>query len=1179
MAKIKYRNKNGEIVDLPFLKGDKGDPFTYSDFTLEQLNSLKGEKGDKGDKGGKGDKGDPFTYSDFTAEQLEALKGDKGDPFTYEDFTPEQIEALKGDDGQSAYFAAVEGGYSGTQEEFYTDLASVSNKSDSVQSDYEQSDSSQPDYIKNRTHYKEIIHQERVDLLPATEIDFSLLGDTGYSQSEPLNIQAGDTVKVLWDNQEYECKAQLVTAVDPEGNSGFPADAIVFGNLYFAFSVDLDSQDIPFVVSANYTMSEQEGFISGCIITPTGELIKPIIPVNIFTGGDKVVYHKLDLNYLPLSNSNISADENNIVTSKPLLNYLSANKPDWDINDINNPRFIENRPFYRGLSGSTGGLLSKIITLDKNGLYASQEQLYNFNNIWDNSYGDINLTVYWHDGTYNCKLRRIYTELTDEYGQIQYYSYFVFGNVSDIYSYDDTAPFLIYADFNPETHKTGETYIKAYDGFTGELTLQVDAEYRHWDYYTLDNNYLNIDSLKANWDEENDSAPSFIRNKPFYRQKMSGKEGISGINISLMLNDSGVCIIQDSYFNLNERFEEYDPIDYGVNVFVKCIWNGIEYKGKVRHLSCEYSDDNGNSMVDYYYVFGNVSSIDSNYTDTAPFLVYANYNPETHQYGETYIVAQNGSTGEIQFSFSWIYDYWQYNPISNKYLSLARYVSENDENPVTSGAVYTELNKKANVDSTYTKTEIDNKLGSVFHYKGTVDSYNNLPSANEVGDVWNIVNAYSLGDINIKAGDNVAWTGTNWDILSGTVDLSVYALIDDIPTDAEKQAWNNKADGRHTHDTATTSISGFLSSDDKAKLDTIEENANAYTHPSTHPASMITDLATVATTGNFNDLTGKPTIPSSLPANGGNADTVDGKHASEFADSSHTHTASEVGGLANVATSGNYGDLDGKPTIPSKTSELTNDSGYLTSETDPTVPDWAKQTTKPTYTADEVGAEAKGVAETKVSTHNTEATAHNDIRLVIQNLSAQLNALADSDDTTLDQLSEIVAYIKNNKSLIDNITTTKVNTSDIIDNLTTNVSNKPLSAAQGVALKALIDAITVPTKISQLSDDSTHRTVTDTEKEAWNNKSNLKQATNGFDGAICAGTNGAAEYGRYCDFHYTKDSTSGYSTRFECTGEHKNNVCLPSSSGTLIIGKEAYKIIVDSKAPTVDDKSIITLVV
>lgn len=51
--------------------GPKGEPFKYSDFTQEQLNSLKGPKGDKGE---------PFKYSDFTPEQLLALKGPKGDP-------------------------------------------------------------------------------------------------------------------------------------------------------------------------------------------------------------------------------------------------------------------------------------------------------------------------------------------------------------------------------------------------------------------------------------------------------------------------------------------------------------------------------------------------------------------------------------------------------------------------------------------------------------------------------------------------------------------------------------------------------------------------------------------------------------------------------------------------------------------------------------------------------------------------------------------------------------------------------------------------------------------------------------------------------------------------------------------------------------------------------------------
>lgn len=48
--------------------------------------------------------------------------------------------------------------------------------------------------------------------------------------------------------------------------------------------------------------------------------------------------------------------------------------------------------------------------------------------------------------------------------------------------------------------------------------------------------------------------------------------------------------------------------------------------------------------------------------------------------------------------------------------------------------------------------------------------------------------------------------------------------------------------------------------------------------------------------------------------------------------------------------------IKNKPTIPSKTSDLTNDSGFLTSESDPTVPAWAKQESKPTYTAQEVGA-------------------------------------------------------------------------------------------------------------------------------------------------------------------------------------------------------------------------------
>ena len=51
----------------------------------------------------------------------------------------------------------------------------------------------------------------------------------------------------------------------------------------------------------------------------------------------------------------------------------------------------------------------------------------------------------------------------------------------------------------------------------------------------------------------------------------------------------------------------------------------------------------------------------------------------------------------------------------------------------------------------------------------------------------------------------------------------------------------------------------------------------------------------------------------------GDADTVDGKHASDFAAASHTHTKSQITDF---------------PTIPTKTSQLTNDSGFLTEHQD-----------------------------------------------------------------------------------------------------------------------------------------------------------------------------------------------------------------------------------------------------
>lgn len=78
------------------------------------------------------------------------------------------------------------------------------------------------------------------------------------------------------------------------------------------------------------------------------------------------------------------------------------------------------------------------------------------------------------------------------------------------------------------------------------------------------------------------------------------------------------------------------------------------------------------------------------------------------------------------------------------------------------------------VGNVYTKAEVDSKVAGVYHYKGSVATYAELPSVDvAAGDVYNVAAADAEHDI--KAGDNVAWTGTAWDVLAGTVDLSGYA--------------------------------------------------------------------------------------------------------------------------------------------------------------------------------------------------------------------------------------------------------------------------------------------------------------------------------------------------------------------------------------------------------------------
>ena len=135
------------------------------------------------------------------------------------------------------------------------------------------------------------------------------------------------------------------------------------------------------------------------------------------------------------------------------------------------------------------------------------------------------------------------------------------------------------------------------------------------------------------------------------------------------------------------------------------------------------------------------------------------------------------------------------------YNRFGQIVENSDPATVSSWSEWYKLATKADIDKTTTDltekiTTVANNLATheadfsnphkvtaeqlgltkVYQYKGSVATYADLPTTGQnVGDVWNVETADP--DHGIKAGDNVAWDGAQWDILGGNLDLSGYAQL------------------------------------------------------------------------------------------------------------------------------------------------------------------------------------------------------------------------------------------------------------------------------------------------------------------------------------------------------------------------------------------------------------------
>ena len=103
-----------------------------------------------------------------------------------------------------------------------------------------------------------------------------------------------------------------------------------------------------------------------------------------------------------------------------------------------------------------------------------------------------------------------------------------------------------------------------------------------------------------------------------------------------------------------------------------------------------------------------------------------------------------------------------------------------------------------------------------------------------------------------------------------------------------------------------------------------------------------TPLSGVASSGSYNDLTDKPSIPtktSDLTNDSGfiTASDIQPQEQADWQeqDPNDPSYIQNKPSLAAVATSGDYSDLTGTPSIPSATSDLTNDSGFITASEAP----------------------------------------------------------------------------------------------------------------------------------------------------------------------------------------------------------------------------------------------------
>lgn len=500
-----------------------------------------------------------------------------------------------------------------------------------------------------------------------------------------------------------------------------------------------------------------------------------------------------------------------------------------------------------------------------------------------------------------------------------------------------------------QTTTTADDYIKnkpsiptKTSDLTNDSNFVSDANYVHTDnnYTTTEKNKLSgiaagaEVNVQANWAQTTTTADDYIKNKPTLAtvatsgsyNDLSNKPTIPAAQVNSDWNaTSGVARIlnkptiptatsdltNDSGFITNtvNNLVNYTPTTGLAEVATSGSYNDLEDKPTIpaAQVNSDWDSDSGVSQILNKPTLATVATSGS-YNDLSnkPTIPAAQVNSDWNASSGVARILNKPTLATVATSGS-------YNDLSNK-----------PTIPTVPTKVSAFTNDAGYQNSTQVQSAINSAISGITGFEYQVVQI--LPATGEKGVIYLVPNSGSAPNIY----DEYIWiesgqSGSFEKIGTTETDLSGYV------TDGELQT--ALADYTTTEDLATVATSG--SYNDLSNKPTIPAaQVNSDWNASSGVAKILNKptLATVATSGSYNDLSNKPTIPTvnnatlTIQKNGTTVKTFTANASSNVtanitvptktSDITNDSNFVASGDLATVATSGSYNDLSNKPTIP-----------------------------------------------------------------------------------------------------------------------------------------------------------------------------------------------------------------------------------------------------------------------